>query len=177
MHFSRSTGKLLFDRMLSTAPMEYRIAIVEDNATARTTLRGHLLPIGHLNVRSFASGVELKSALRKQHFELLLMDYHLGQGKSGVEWIHALREAGYIRPSTGIIFLTSDRSPQAIGRIMDLQPDILLIKPYTIASLTRQIRHYISYRHYADPILKENVEKGAPYGFVTRLPLVVSNAT
>ena len=135
--------------------MEYRIAIVEDNATARTTLRGHLLPIGHLNVRSFASGVELKSALRKQHFELLLMDYHLGQGKSGVEWIHALREAGYIRPSTGIIFLTSDRSPQAIGRIMDLQPDILLIKPYTIASLTRQIRHYISYRHYADPILKE----------------------
>ena len=155
MHFSRSTGKLLFDRILSTAPMEYRIAIVEDNATARTTLRGHLLPIGHLNVRSFASGVELKSALRKQHFELLLMDYHLGQGKSGVEWIHALREAGYIRPSTGIIFLTSDRSPQAIGRIMDLQPDILLIKPYTIASLTRQIRHYISYRHYADPILKE----------------------
>ena len=107
--------------------VEFRIAIVEDNATARTALRGHLMSIANLSVSSFASGVELKAALKKQNFELLLMDYHLGQGKTGVEWIQSLREAGFIRPSTGIIFLTSDRSPQIIGRIMDLQPDVLLI--------------------------------------------------
>ena len=101
------------------------------------------MSIANLSVSSFASGVELKAALKKQNFELLLMDYHLGQGKTGVEWIQSLREAGFIRPSTGIIFLTSDRSPQIIGRIMDLQPDVLLIKPYTIASLTRQINHYL----------------------------------
>lgn len=135
--------------------MEYRIAIVEDNATARTTLRGHLLSIGNLIVSSYATGTELKSALRKQHFELLLMDYHLGQGKTGVEWIQALRDAGFIRASTGIIFLTSDRSPQVIGRIMDIQPDVLLIKPYTMASLHRQITHYIAYRQFVDPVLHE----------------------
>ena len=133
--------------------MEFRIAIVEDNATARTALRGHLMSIANLSVSSFASGVELKAALKKQNFELLLMDYHLGQGKTGVEWIQSLREAGFIRPSTGIIFLTSDRSPQIIGRIMDLQPDVLLIKPYTIASLTRQINHYLSYRDFVKNVL------------------------
>lgn len=135
--------------------VEYRIAIVEDNATARTALRGHLLAIGHLAVSSFATGVELKSALRKQNFELLLLDYHLGQGRTGVEWMHSLRESGFIRPSTGIIFLTSDRSPQTIGRIMDLQPDVLLIKPYTMASLSRQIKHYLNYRCYVEPVLHE----------------------
>lgn len=135
--------------------MEYRIAIVEDNATARTALRGHLLAIGNLAVSSFASGVELKSALRKQNFELLLLDYHLGQGRTGVEWMHSLRESGFIRPSTGIIFLTSDRSPQIIGRIMDVQPDVLLIKPYTMASLSRQIKHYLSYRNYVEAVLHE----------------------
>lgn len=134
--------------------MEYRIAIVEDNATARTTLRGHLLPIENLEVFSYASGAELKGALRKQHFELLLMDFHLGQDRNGVEWIHMLREADFIRPSTGIIFLTSDRSPQTIGQIIDIQPDVLLIKPYTIASLTRQVKHYLSYRKFVDPVLK-----------------------
>lgn len=133
--------------------MEFRIAIVEDNATARTALRGHLMSIANLSVSSFASGVELKAALKKQNFELLLMDYHLGQGKTGVEWIQSLREAGFIRPSTGIIFLTSDRSPQIIGHIMDLQPDVLLIKPYTIASLTRQINHYLSYRDFVKNVL------------------------
>jgi CheY-like chemotaxis protein len=135
--------------------LDYRIAIVEDNATARTTLRGHLLPIAKLNVSSFGSGVELKSALRKQHFELIIMDYHLGQGRTGVEWVQSLKESDFIRPSTGLIFLTSDRSPQTIGRIMDLQPDALLIKPYTIASLSRQIKHYLSYRKYIEPVLRE----------------------
>lgn len=155
VHFCFITDKLLFIKLLRKALVEYRIAIVEDNATARTTLRGHLLSIGNLTVSSFASGIELKAALRKQHFELLLMDYHLGQGKTGVEWIQSLREAGFIRASTGIIFLTSDRSPQVIGRIMDLQPDILLIKPYTMASLHRQINHYMAYRQYVDGVLHE----------------------
>ncbi|WP_260563445.1 response regulator [Alteromonas sp. KS69] len=142
--------------------MDYRIAIVEDNATARTTLRGHLLPIAKLNVSSFGSGVELKSALRKQHFELIIMDYHLGQGRTGVEWVQSLKESDFIRPSTGFIFLTSDRSPQTIGRIMDLQPDALLIKPYTIASLSRQIKHYLSYRKYIEPVLREMDNKQRP---------------
>lgn len=142
--------------------MDYRIAIVEDNATARTTLRGHLLPIAKLNVSSFGSGVELKSALRKQHFELIIMDYHLGQGRTGVEWVQSLKESDFIRPSTGLIFLTSDRSPQTIGRIMDLQPDALLIKPYTIASLSRQIKHYLSYRKYIEPVLREMDNKQRP---------------
>ncbi|BFT30278.1 hypothetical protein D210916BOD24_14540 [Alteromonas sp. D210916BOD_24] len=133
--------------------MEFRIAIVEDNATARTALRGHLMSIANLNVSSFTSGVELKAALKKQHFELLLMDYHLGDDKNGVEWIQSLKEAGFIRPSTGIVFLTSDRAPQTIGRIMELQPDVLLIKPYTIASLSRQIRHYLSFREYIKNVL------------------------
>lgn len=133
--------------------MEYRIAIVEDNATARTTLRGHLMPIANLNISSFASGGELKSALRKQNFELIVVDFHLGQDRSGAEWIHSLREAAFLRPSTGIIFLTSDRSPQTIGRIMDLQPDGLIIKPYTIASLTRQIKHYLTFRRFVQPAL------------------------
>jgi len=141
--------------LINLNSVEYRIAIVEDNATARTTLRGHLLPIGHLNVSSFTSGNELKTALRKQHFDLLLLDYHLGQGRTGVEWLQNLREAGFVRPSTGVVFLTSDRAPQTIGRIMDLQPDILLIKPYTIASLSRQVKHYLSYRKYVTPVLKE----------------------
>ncbi len=35
------------------------------------------MSIANLSVSSFASGVELKAALKKQNFELLLMDYHL----------------------------------------------------------------------------------------------------
>lgn len=134
--------------------MQYRLAIVEDNANARATLRSHLLPLGIFEVSSFTSGAELRSALRKQHFELILMDYHLGQGRTGTDWILELRQSGALKPSTGLIFITSDRLPQTIGRIIDIHPDILIIKPYTIASLTRHIEHYMTYRGFVSNVLR-----------------------
>ncbi len=133
--------------------MLYRLAIVEDNATARGNLRSHILPLGQFEISSFSNGTELKSALKKQNFELILMDFHLGQNKSGVEWIQELRQSRFIKPSTGIIFITSDRMPQIIGQIIDIHPDMLIIKPYTIATITRSLTHYLNFREYVAPAL------------------------
>ena len=130
-----------------------RVAVIEDNATARTTLRSHLMSMGNVEVASFSTGSELKNILRKQHFELLIFDFHLGQRRNGVEWVQTLRQADYIRPSTGIIFLTADRMPQTIGQIIDVHPDLLLLKPYTISLLQRGIKHYLDYREYASRAL------------------------
>ncbi len=126
--------------------MQYRLAIVEDNATARGTLRSHVLSLGLFEISSFSSGKELKQALRKQNFEIIILDFHLGEDRNGVEWLTILRNEQFIRPSTGIIFITSDRLPQTIGQIIDCQPDLLLIKPYNMNSLARGLKHYITYR-------------------------------
>ena len=133
--------------------MPYRLAIIEDNATARSAIRSHLLPVGEFEISSFSNGAELKSALRRQHFEIILMDFHLGQGKNGVEWVHQLRQSQFIRPSTGIVFITADRLPQTVGQIIDAQPDLLIIKPYNIATLSRGLSHYLSYRNYVKQAL------------------------
>ncbi|MEG3768037.1 response regulator, partial [Alteromonas sp. 14N.309.X.WAT.G.H12] len=133
--------------------MPYRLAIVEDNATARSALRSHLLPAGDFDISSFSNGNELKTALRRQHFEMIIMDFHLGQGKNGVEWINLLKQSQYIRPSTGIIFITADRLPQTIGKIIDIQPDLLIIKPYNIATLRKNISHYLQYRQFVSSVL------------------------
>lgn len=130
-----------------------RVAIVEDNATARATIRSHLITMGNIEVSSFSNGSELRNVLRKQHFELLIFDFHLGQRRNGVEWVQSLRQANFIRPSTGIIFLTADRMPQTIGQIIDIHPDLLLLKPYTINSLQRGMNHYLEYRQHANKAL------------------------
>ncbi len=143
----------LFQVGLKGIRMLYRLAIVEDNATARGNLRSHILPLGQFEISSFSNGTELKSALKKQNFEVILMDFHLGQNKSGVEWIQELRQSRFIKPSTGIIFITSDRLPQTIGQIIDIHPDMLIIKPYTIATITRSLSHYLNFREYVAPAL------------------------
>ncbi|WP_083272920.1 response regulator [Alteromonas confluentis] len=133
--------------------MPYRLAIIEDNATARSAIRSHLLPMGEFEISSFSNGSELKAALRRQNFEIILMDFHLGQGRNGVEWVQQLRQSQFIRPSTGIIFITADRLPQTVGQIIDTQPDLFVIKPYNIATLTRGLKHYLSYRSFVKQAL------------------------
>ena len=134
--------------------MTYRVAIVEDNATARATLRSHLLQIEPFTVSSFSQGSELQSALHIQNFEIIIFDYYLGETKTGVEWLTTLRESRFIRPGTGIIFITSDRLPQTIGQIIDCQPDLVLIKPYNLQTLSRGIKQYLAYRQVAHSALQ-----------------------
>ncbi|NVK56064.1 MAG: response regulator [Alteromonadaceae bacterium] len=148
-----------------------RVAIIEDNATARSTIRSHLLTIGNLEVSSFSTGNELKGALRKQNFEILIFDFNLGQKRNGVEWVQLLRQNQFIRPSTGIIFLTADRLPQTIGQIIDVHPDVLLIKPYTISSLRRALKHYLDYREQAAHALEslDSEQYDSAIGQLTKL--------
>lgn len=134
--------------------MTYRVAIVEDNATARATLRSHLLQVEPFSISSFSQGSELQSALRVQHFDIIIFDFYLGETKTGVEWLITLRQSQFIRPGTGIIFITSDRLPQTIGQIIDCQPDLLLIKPYNLQTLSRGIRQYLTYRKVAHTALQ-----------------------
>jgi tetratricopeptide (TPR) repeat protein len=131
-----------------------RVAIVEDNATARANLRSHLMGIANFEIASYSNGNELKNGLRLNNFDLILMDYHLGQSKNGVEWINSLLERNLFKPSMGLVFVTSDGMPQTIGQILDLHPDFILIKPYTIKSLTTNLAHYLKLRKEILPVLE-----------------------
>lgn len=131
---------------------QLRLAIVEDNATARTNLRSHLLPLGIFDIYSFCNGNELRSALKRMTLDVVIIDYHLGQHRNGVDCIHSLLVSGHIKPSTGIVFMTGDRNAKTIGQIMDLHPDVLILKPYTMAVLLRHINHYIEARELLSEI-------------------------
>jgi DNA-binding NarL/FixJ family response regulator len=131
-----------------------KIAIVEDNTTARLNLRSHLMSMGEFDVASYTNGKELRNGLRTIDFDFIVIDFHLGQNKNGVEWIQYLTEAKLLKPSMGIVFLTSDCLPQTISQILDIHPDVLIIKPYTIKTLHASISHYLSVRLKIKPALE-----------------------
>jgi CheY-like chemotaxis protein len=133
---------------------QLRLAIVEDNATARTNLRSHLLPLGIFDIHSFSNGNELRAALKRMSMDIVLIDYHLGQHRNGVDCVHSLMVSGHIKPSTGIFFITADRQAKTIGQIMDLHPDVLIVKPYTMAALLRHMQRYLEVRSLTSDVLK-----------------------
>lgn len=149
---------LMPTKSVSNTAKTLRIAIVEDNATARTNLRSHIMGIDNFDVASYSNGNELRNGLRLNNFDLVLMDFHLGQSKNGVEWIHFLKQRDLFTDTTGLVFITSDSMPQTIGQILDLHPDFILIKPYTIKSLHLNLAHFLNLRKETLPILGEMVK-------------------
>ncbi|MFT6898296.1 MAG: DNA-binding response OmpR family regulator [Paraglaciecola sp.] len=125
-----------------------KVAIVEDNGMARINLRNHLTGMGFTEIGCFSNGRELKAHAKIRPIDLLLMDYHLGPNKNGVEVVQELQEQGILKSSTSLIFITSDRLPMIVGQIVDVHPDALVVKPYTIRSVEKNISACLNFRHY-----------------------------
>lgn len=153
-----------------------KVAVVEDNGMARTNIRNHLLDMGFTQISCFSNGRELKSNLKSQRLDLLLMDFHLGQNKNGVEVVQDLQKQKKITHSTCVMFITSDRLPLIIGQIVDVHPEALIVKPYTIRNLVKNISNYLALHQYLMPVYEMMDEDNYPQALVLLDHLINENA-
>jgi DNA-binding NarL/FixJ family response regulator len=143
-----------------------RVAIVEDNGMARTNIRNHLLDMGFSQISCFSNGRELKANMKNKQLDLLLIDFHLGQNKNGVEVVQDLQKQKKIMHTTCVIFITCDRLPLIIGQIADVHPEALIIKPYTISNLVNSITNCLSLHEYLMPVYEMMDEENYPQALV-----------
>lgn len=152
-----------------------KVAVVEDNGMARANLRNHLLDMGFNQIGCFSNGRELRANMRNKKLDLLLMDFHLGQNKNGVEVLQDLKQQGFITNCTCVMFVTSDRLPLIIGQIVDVHPEALIIKPYTIRNLMKNISNCLSMHYYLKPIYELMDEDNYPQALVIVEQLLASD--
>ena len=143
-----------------------RVAIVEDNGMARANIRSHLLDMGFNKINCFSNGRELKASIKNQKLDLLLMDFHLGQNKNGVEVLQDLQKQKQITHTTCVMFITCDRLPLIIGQIVDVHPEALVIKPYTIRNLVKSISNCLRLHEYLMPVYEMMDEDNHPQALV-----------
>jgi CheY-like chemotaxis protein len=129
-----------------------KVAVVEDNGMARTNIRNHLLDMGFNDIGCYSNGRELRNNIKSRTLDLLLMDFHLGDHKNGVEVLQELKQDGLIRHTTCVMFITSDRLPLIIGQIIDVHPEALVIKPYTIRHLEKNIMNCMRLHQFLLPV-------------------------
>ena len=160
--------------MMSLAKI--KVAVVEDNGMARANIRNHLLDMGFSQISCFSNGRELKANMKNHKLDLLLMDFHLGLNKNGVEVVQDLQKLKLINHSTCVMFITSDRMPLIIGQIVDVHPEALVIKPYTIRNLVKNISSCLDLHNYLMPIYEMMDEDNYPQALVLLDHLLEENA-
>ena len=73
-----------------------------------------------------------------------------------MQWCGELIMNKLIKPSTGLAIITSDPSAAVISQIIDANPDIIFLKPFTLNILKRHFDEYFTFRQVFSPYSKKS---------------------
>ncbi|MDE2084648.1 MAG: response regulator [Xanthomonadaceae bacterium] len=114
-----------------TRPAAMRILVVEDNRTSSALIRELLLLDGH-QVEVCDSGIAALERLTRDSFDVLLLDYNLGD----MDGVQVLRTYRFGRvDAVPALFLTADATAQTSARLLEAGAAGIVYKPVTRSSL------------------------------------------
>ncbi len=149
------------------------ILVVDDEAIVRESIRDWL-KIASYDVATAESGEEALDMIRKQDFNLMVLDIRL-PGESG---LGVLAKAKAIRPSLKTIIITAYPSEESVTEARSLGAIDYLIKPLVVDDLERLIRETIQSMdrepaQKASPVAAAVAQEVAP-SFVPKLFSITS---
>ncbi len=117
-----------------------RVLIADDTAINRQ-FAGRVLAGHGCEVREVRSGLEALEALRREHFDLVFMDFRM-PGMSGPEAVRAFRADERSGPRTPIVGLTAVSTREEISECYGAGMDDVLIKPIRPEQLRASVERW-----------------------------------
>lgn len=137
-----------------------RIAALDDDALQLQLLEQVVTEAGH-SCHSFLKGAALQQALRRESFDLLLVDWELPD-IPGTQVVHWVREQ--ISKELPIIFITHRSEEADIVEGLNCGADDFMIKPIRAAELRARMSALL---RRAYPLSSQSVLNFGPYRFIT----------
>lgn len=117
-----------------------KILIIDDQKPFQVMLKGMLSQLGARDVTTVASGEAGITSHHRHRFDILLVDYNLGQGKNGRQVLEEMRVRDLLRPNGLFFIVTGESTRPMVLSAVDLQPDDYLMKPFSIGVLRNRLK-------------------------------------
>lgn len=128
--------------------------IVEANPSMRTQLRNMLNMSGISKVQfAVTAGVAVRK-LRDNRFDLILCEYHIGDGQDGQHLLEDLRHNNIIPLATLFIMVTGERQYERVVSAAELAPNDYILKPFAADTLHDRIERALDKREAFLPIYR-----------------------
>jgi CheY-like chemotaxis protein/anti-sigma regulatory factor (Ser/Thr protein kinase) len=128
-------------------PSRARILVVEDEPALRTLIERLLREEGHA-VETLADGDEALERLRRESYDLVLIDVWL-PGRTGLEVLAELRREGR---EVRAVVMTGDVQPETVVGSVREQALRYVAKPFTSAELLEQVGRALGSRPGVPPV-------------------------
>jgi DNA-binding response OmpR family regulator len=122
--------------------MEGKILVVDDEETTRRSL-ADILRLEGCRVQSAANGEEAVAFLRKETFDLVLLDLKM----PGMDGLEVLRLASQMTPDTQIILLTAHGSLESAIEALRSGAHDYLLKPSSPKQILQSVQSGLARRH------------------------------
>ena len=117
-----------------------KLLIVDDQRTAALLFKSLLQQLNINNIDISLSYKDAIESCQKNHYDLLLIDYHLDGALNGCELTSLLRRREYISAECGVIIISGDTSTEVILTSMTVEPDGFITKPVTLSVLKKKLQ-------------------------------------
>jgi tetratricopeptide (TPR) repeat protein len=84
---------------------------------------------GATHIKTAATGEEALKCLAKERFDVVICDYHLGEGKDGQQVLEEARHLGYLGHACTFFMVTAESHMSMVLGALEHQPDEYMVKP------------------------------------------------
>lgn len=135
------------------------VLVVDDQRPFLLLLKGILIHLGARNITLAHNAEEAISACRAKSYDILMVDYNLGQGKNGKQLFEELKLKQLLSASSVFILVTGDNSRAMVLGAVESQPDDYLMKPFSQHVLkSRMLRAYTK-KKALEPVFQALLDK------------------
>ena len=114
--------------------------VVDDMAAMRSMMKNQLASIGVTRSAGTPSAAGAIEMLRAAEYNLLLLDYYLGDATDGQQLLELIRNEQLVPSSAVIVMVTAEKNYGLVAQVAEHSPDAYLIKPFTAESLLEHVR-------------------------------------
>lgn len=114
-----------------------RIAILEDDKDQSELIQGAAENLGH-TCHVFDSGMVLQKMMRRDHFDLLILDWYLPD-MSGLDVLKWVRGEEPPLATVPVLFVTNRHEESDVIEVLNAGADDYMIKPFSVPSLSARL--------------------------------------
>ncbi|MFC1751350.1 tetratricopeptide repeat protein [Pseudomonadota bacterium] len=131
-----------------------KILVIDDYSEMRSMLRNILTSFGAEDITPAANGEDAIELMNNKHFNIVLCDYNLGDGKDGQQVLEEVKLRNRLPHSSVFIMVTAESTAHMVIGALEHQPDEYLSKPVTRTVLQTRLRKLLEKKEELSTLYK-----------------------
>jgi len=116
-----------------------RFLVIDDFGDMRSMLRHMVESYGVGHIDTAANAKDALRLMERGHYDVILCDYNLGDGKDGQQILEEAKHRNLIQFSTVFMMLTAENTMQMVMGAVEYYPDDYLSKPFNKDTLRQRL--------------------------------------